>query len=215
MRALLACLLVSRTAHAGIEGKGVHVGATFMGLSSIDENAPDSQKANPDPGWLVGAFVTFRQSPTFAIQLEADVSDKRYFVEHCAPSCMNTGKISLWYFEVPGLLRLDLLPGRAKFHLDAGAELAIPLGGTRSFDAGGADLQFSELLPMNFGGVIGAGLEIPVGVGAITLDVRYKHWVLDVTGTTTSGEPTEGLGGTNKHVSSSHQIALVAGYAFP
>lgn len=213
MRCALAILLVASPAQADVDRKGVHFGGTFMFLGEIDQDSPDSQKANPDPGWILGAFVTWRRSPTFAIQLEADVSNKRFFTEHCLP-CMNTGKISLWYFEIPALLRLDLLPGRTKFYLDAGVELAIPLGGTRSFESGGDDLRLDELLP-NFGGVVGAGLELPAGVGAFTFDLRYKHWVFDVTGTTSSDEPTQGLGGTNVHVSSGHQIALVAGYAFP
>ena len=214
MRVMIASLLVASTAHAEVDSKGVHVGAAIFGVGQIDQDGdPNSQTANSNPGWLAGAFVTWRRSPTFAIQLEIDVSNKRLFTEQCQP-CMNTGSISLWYAEVPALLRLDLLPGRTKFYFGAGTEIAIPLGGTRSFDDGAEDLRLDELMP-NFGAIVGVGLEIPAGIGAITVDLRYKRWLLGVTGTLDSTEPTQGLGGTNPYVSSSHQVVLAAGYAFP
>jgi len=115
---------------------------------------------------------------------------------------------------VPFLLRLDLLPGDTKLHLDAGPTAALTLGGGMT-PTDGSFQRFDDLLPFNIGAVLGAGIEFPAGPGRITLDVRYQRWVLDLTGSLDSENPMPGFSNGSSAIGASHQVFAMVGYAFP
>lgn len=216
---VLLVILAPVAAHAEVDQKGVRTGGAVM-LASVDQ---EQSQGGPNqdsglisqPGWFVGAFVTWRRSDNFALQLEGAVVNNRLRVEVCNPSpCMTTKNISLYYLEVPFLLRLDLLPDATKFHLDLGAEAALTLGGGNT-PPGGEFERFDDLLPFNVGVVAGLGVEFDAGPGKITVDARYKRWLVPLTGSLTDEDPPSGLGTPEQDVKSSHQVVVGVGYAFP
>jgi len=204
----LLVLVIPAVAHAELEQKGLRVGSVVMAISREDmgpSGGPQQDATNAQPGWMVGTFVTFRRSDNFAIQIESGFVNKNLRTENCSSGCMTTANISLYYLEAPFLLRLDLLPGSTKFHLDLGAELALTLGGGKT-PPGGAFERFDDLSPFNFGPVGGLGLEFGAGPGKIAIDVRYKRWIAPLTAS--EGDPPI-------QSRSSHQLSIGVGYAFP
>lgn len=221
MRALGILLVISTTAHAELEQKGVRAGGVVFAMSRDGDGENQGQEAIISrPGWMVGAFVTWRRSDTFALQLETALSNKLLRTELCVSTgmsstgCMTTADISLYYLEVPLLLRLDLLPDDTKFHVDFGAELALTLGGGET-RLDGEYRRFEDLLPFNLGAVLGIGLELPLGVGKLAIDVRYKRWLVPITGSLGEGDPPPGFGTPEQDIKPSHHVMLTAGYAFP
>jgi hypothetical protein len=209
MRVLALLVLVGpAVAHAELEQKGLRIGGAVMSISGGDmgpSGGPQEDSVFPQPGGMVGTFLTFRRSDNFAIQIEAGLVNNNLRAENCSNGCMTTADITLYYLEAPFLLRLDLLPGATKFHLDLGAELALTLGGGAT-PPGGAFERFDDLSPFNFGPVGGVGLEFPAGPGKIAIDFRYKRWIAPLT--SSDGE-------ASIQSRSSHQVVIGVGYAFP
>ena len=205
-------------AHASPDAKGIRIGSGFLAPSNTDAfNNAQSTALNPQPGFEVGTYLTWRRSPTFAMQLEGLVSNKQMTSENCGMGqngCTPLAKVSLWYLELPFLFRLDLLPGDTKLHLDAGPEAVLTLGGGMT-PTDGSYQRFEDLLPFNVGAVVGAGLEFPVGPGKITFDVRYQRWLIDLTGSLDSNNPPPGFANGMSQIQPSHQLLAMVGYAFP
>jgi hypothetical protein len=212
VRGLSVILLLPAIAHAGPDEKGFRIGPNLFLVDQFEgPTATDFPGIHGQPGVSFGTFVTWRRSPNFAFQLEGTLSDKRLITENCAP-CVRVATISLWYFEVPFLLRFDPFPDWSKFHLDVGPELVLGLGGSSKDAMTGDESKVANLNPANIGGVLGAGIEVgPLGPGRITFDIRYKHWL----STLTNGQGVLEDGQSADKLKSSHQIVLQAGYAFP
>lgn len=204
-RALLALVLVVPSAWAGPDEKGARIGGTILGVKQSDEIAAVFPGVHSNGGFSFGTFVTFRATPNVALQLEGTFSDKWIATEHCNPSpCVTVADISLFYFEAPVLLRIDLLPDRTKFHFDLGGELVMSLGGS-SVDKMTGDKSQLDMTPGNLGPVVGAGVEIGAGPGRVTIDFRYKRWIIPIT-----NNDDESL-----RLKSTNQVVLEVGYAFP
>lgn len=210
MRALLWLLLVPTIAHAEVVEKGLRGGGAVMSLSR--DMGPSSQQSSAlisRPGWIVGAWATWRANDYLSLQLEASVSGKHLRTEECSNGCMTTSNISLYYFEAPVLMRIDLLPRTTKFHFDLGVDAAVGLGGGASTpDA--AFARFDDLVPVNVGPVAGLGFQIGAGPGRIAVDVRYKRWLLPITDGNSNS-----FGSNDQEIRPSHQVMATVGYAFP
>jgi len=220
MRALAIVAALSATAHAELEEKGVRAGPVVFSMTRDGGQSQGEESIISRPGWMAGAWLTWRMADNFALQLETALSDKHLRSELCTSSginstgCMTTASISIYYLEIPFLLRLDLMPAATKVHLDFGVEGAVTLGGGRT-PVGGDFQRFEDLVPINLGGVAGFGLELPVGPGKIALDLRYKRWVVPITGGLDPGDPPTAFGSPGRDIKPSHQAMLTAGYAFP
>ncbi len=219
MRCLVGVALLCSTAHADFEEKGVRAGPVVFAMSRDDNGQSTGQEAIISrPGWMVGAWMTWRKSDMFALQLETALSNKILRTELCgtgAASCMTTADISLYYLEVPFLLRLDLLPNATKFFVAVGAEGAITLGGGRTPKEGDDFERFEDLVPFNLGGVLGIGLEVPAGPGKLAFDFRYKRWFVPITRSLDEDAPPVGFSDGEQDIKPSHHVMLTAGYAFP
>lgn len=214
MRSSIVLLLLSSTAHAELDEKGVRAGPVVFAMSDKTNEGTsmsDSSSLISRPGWMVGAWLTWRKTDSFAIQLEAAVSEKRLRTETCMPICMTTADASYYYLEVPFVLRLDLLPDATKFFLALGGEAALTLGGGETAP-GGTFTRYDDLFPFNVGVVGGLGLEIPAGPGKIAFDVRYRRWAAPITKDEdmTIEDLTPG-----RKIRASHHVMLTVGYAFP
>ena len=199
MRLLVALAFVPSIAQADL-AKGAHVGANQIGI----EGDGDARGVDGPfkPALVLGMTIRKSLTPTFSLQLEGNVEQKRAVMRDCAVNpCMDVADISMWYFAVPVLLRFDLLPGATKFHLDAGPELVLSLGGGQT-DTATEDFQSFDDKLGNVGLVLGVGLEVATGPGSITFDLRYKRWFAPV------------YDGPDK-LQITHQIWVVTGYVFP
>jgi len=198
MRLLVALALVPSIAQAEL-AKGAHVGANQIGTDG--DGAASRIDGAFKPSLVLGMTIRKALTPTFSLQLEGNVEQKRAVMRDCSVTCMDVADISMWYFVVPVLLRFDLLPGATKLHLDVGPELVLSLGGGQT-DTATDDFQpFDDNLG-NVGLVVGAGLEVATGPGSITFDLRYKRWFAPV------------YDGPDK-LQITHQIWVVTGYVFP
>ena len=200
MRALavLAFVLAPALAHAEVIEKGVHGGPhLFTFRQNNDSGQPNNSSINATPGFAFGGYLALRISDLVSFQTEGQLAVAKAFEEHCSP-CMTIRELTLWFFEVPALLRFDMIPGdRTKVHIEFGPELVIAMGGRQV--APMAPEQALDLQPANLGALVGLGFEIPAGTGRITIDVRYQRF---------AGKIASGL-------ESSHQLFTMVGYAFP
>lgn len=216
--ALLA-VLAPAIAHAEFEEKGVRVGSVVFAMDDrtnegISPLPPGSSSLISNPsGWVIGGWLTWRKSDSFAVQLEADVSGKHLRTEMCIGDgqCTETARIAYYYAEVPFVLRLDLLPNATKFFIAFGGEGVLTLGGGET-PTGGTFTRYDDLFPINLGVLGGLGLEIPAGPGKIAFDLRYKRWFAPIT---TDKDMIENDPDPSRKIRASHHVMLTVGYAFP
>ena len=88
-------------------------------------------------------------------------------------------------------------------HFDLGLAPVITMGGRQTDAMSGAE-QSLDLTPINTGLVAGIGGSIGAGPGRIAIDARYQRYLFPL---------SSGDGGGD--VKSSHQVMVMAGYAFP
>lgn len=214
LAALLVLVVIAPASALGSpDAKGFKLGTNLFTVQNKDGTSGPSTSTNGTPGLTFGVSVTWRYAAAFAVQPELLFSQKNLYTESCpGGTCTNVSDIELFYLELPLLLRLDLLPGeRGKFHLDAGPEFVIVLGGGATDPMTGAYQAFDQgvrdgddLPPVNLGVVVGAGLEFGAGPGRITIDFRYKRWFIPVLPGDNDGD-----------IKSDHQLVALIGYAFP
>jgi hypothetical protein len=212
---LVVVAIIPADAYAEFEEKGVRAGPVVLAATTEDNTQAGVNQVSlvSQPGWMAGAWVTWRKADTFAIQLEAAISNKRLRSEICPMgTCMTTADLSFYFLEVPLVLRLDLLANATKFFLDLGPEAALGLGGG-STPAGGSFERDDDLIGINFGLFGGLGLEIPVGPGKIAFDLRYKRWLVPIKSVDMG--PPSSVEDPLRKITPSHQLMLTAGYAFP
>lgn len=205
---VVATLAMPAVVHAEIVAKGVRIGGGILGGDVKKHNGGTSfgNGFNGQPGFAGGTFIRNAFTPSFSLQLELDLSQKRFDEEDCTSVCMDLGTASIWYLQVPALLRFDLLPGDGtKFHLDVGPELVASLGGTRRGIDGGS--RPFNLVTGNVGIIAGVGIDVRGGPGHVTFDVRYSRWLAPIANSGVSGDDT--------NIEPSHQLYASVGYAFP
>jgi hypothetical protein len=187
------------TVHAD---KGMRAGAGLMGIDANEVDVPFV------PGLVLGAYYSTPFNRVVSFQPEVVLSQHRAVHVTCPATgdCMDDGDITLWHLEIPLLLRFDVLPGeRTRFHLDAGLEAVLTLGGSQTDRESDTTEVFTDLAPGNAGIVLGAGVELATGPGRLAFDVRYQHWFL----------PIASADDSDDDVNPEHGLMATVGYAFP
>jgi outer membrane protein with beta-barrel domain len=140
---------------------GVHAGMSISNIAHTDWDAPMRI------GIAAGGFASYSLVPWFAVRLDASFVQK------------GSGKDTSSYYVHwhTDYIEAALLAQVSWWRVHA---LIGPFVGGRI----SGDTPFNDnLTPVDFGLVAGAGLAIPLGPGAATLDVRYEHGLSSVNDT--------------------------------
>ena len=158
----------------GLTG-GIKIGINFADLTgpAIDELNQTKQKS----GLAIGGFLTIKLSDMFALQPELLYSQKG------AKRSDNWGQVTwtnyydLVYVDVPLLFKI-FIPTKSQFrpNLFIGPFLSFALSGKWEIDNGGTSevYDFHDMKNMDFGIVIGSGIDIPLGSQVkLCMDIRF------------------------------------------
>lgn len=174
--AIAAGALLGTTA-VGAQTIGLKLGASFANWNIDATNAPATDRLTSFVG---GGFVRFDMG-RFAIQPELLVDTR-------GADVTDTGELSVNYIDVPilAVVPLRLGPG-IRPYLIAGPDFAYEFA--CELNESGADLDYVEChheieaVPRkrtDIGVIGGAGLEFPVGPGALLLEGRYNWGLLNI-----------------------------------
>lgn len=139
---------------------GIRGGVNFANYSDTPDD-PDSRT-----GIMIGGYLNIGiPMAPFSIQPEVTYNQKG------AESGGST--IEVDYLEVPVLAKFSFMPGPASPHIYAGPYVGIVLNS----EVNGVD--FSDNTETDFGGIIGAGVDINAGVVNLDLGGRYGFGFVD------------------------------------
>ena len=163
---------------------GVLAGVNLASFGGEDGDDLDDGRT----GFLVGGFAVVRLSPVLAFQPEVLYAQKGAGGSISDGGGVESLEFQLSYLEAPLLLRVDVPGGGAvRPFLLAGPSIAINVGCeveatfegmTASVDCDEADAAEPETFDV--GGLIGGGLEFPLGTRSLGLGVRYTFGFTDV-----------------------------------
>jgi hypothetical protein len=146
---------------------------------------PDDTETDSRMGMALGGYVGIPVNQSFAVQPEALFTTKG--------SENESSSWKLNYIEVPVLARASFMHNAsARPSLYAGPSVGINVSSKAETDISGTTEEFDvkdETNPVDFGMVVGGGLDIPISQGknSIGLDLRYTlglNNVSDVEGST-------------------------------
>lgn len=169
---------------AGRTSFGVLAGVNVASFGGSDGDDLEDSRT----GFLVGGFAVVRLSPVFAFQPEVLYAQKGAGGSFTEEGSTASVEFQLSYLEVPLLLRLDVPGGTAaRPFLLVGPSVALNVGCEveASFDGvtGSADCDeedAAEPQSVDFGGLVGGGLEFPLGTRSLSVGVRYTYGFSDV-----------------------------------
>ncbi len=168
----------------GLVSKGLKVGINSAAMSfSVD--LPDQVNNGRSFGLALGAFGVLAVGPQTSLQVEALYTQKG--AQQTVDGADAKFVINLDYLEGVGLIRYDLADqGTTRPFIFAGGAASLNIGaeGVASgddVDDPGTD-DFSDVTSdIDIALVVGGGAELGMsGGGAITVDVRYVHGLLNV-----------------------------------
>ncbi len=127
-------------------------------------------------GYCVGGFVTYKLNDMFAVQPEVLYTMKgAKYKEEIGGEILKVW-INLTYLEIPVLAKITVPTlGVFKPTLFAGPAVAIKLSGKVKAEYEGTTIEedFENTKGIDFGFVVGAGIDLGFGVGKLALDLRY------------------------------------------
>ncbi len=178
--------LAPQASHAaGLKG-GVELGlnySTFMGSDATD--------AKSKAGFAIGGFLNVGFTDLISLQPELLYTQK-------GASDSQTTNIS--YLEIPILVKFSFLTDKkVSPNVFVGPSLAFLLAA----DTGGPDIS-SNLNGFDYGAVIGAGVNIGLGGGALIVNLRYDYGLADIAKEVAGRQPDVKNGA----------LSLMVGYQF-
>jgi hypothetical protein len=183
--------------------------ASFRGDGASYESRDQVLDPGRRTGIVVGAFVALPVGRTVAIQPEA------LYVQKGATYTAAPGAELLYqvdYLEVPLLLKLRLGSGSTRGALLAGPAAGFRLNGTVIARSPGEEESTADVSDMlrsvDWGLVLGAGVDFAAGSGALGLEARYT-WGLTDLGKEPGPGQTRGSFNPRNGV-----LSLLVGYAF-
>lgn len=191
----LAALVLFTASAPGQERTGVLTGGTVIvggqaGLNISDlsiEQAGEDLETESETGLRAGAVLGWNFSEVFGLQTGAAYSEKG---ASTVPTAGVERSVDLSYLEVPLVLNARIPTGRSpvtpRFYAGGSADLeqscdVVETEGGEEFseacDEGGLQ-GGSESTSLNL--LVGAGIDLQAGPGAITVDARYDHGITDI-----------------------------------
>ena len=193
---------------SGLSGKGFKIGlgmAKFTGsdLGSLEDfMGTETKHLSRFTG---GAFLTFSLSPMFAIQPEALISMKGAKWSEGGASLSE----KLTYLQIPILAKIMFqTPGVVKPSIYAGPTMGFLLSAKETLEGTGqydGDVDVKDSYQGNdIGLILGFGVDVGAGGGAVTFDARYEMGLSKI---------MKGGGGYTPDIKNS-QFAFLVGYSF-
>lgn len=143
---------------------GLRAGLNFANYNDLEDGDLDSRT-----GLVVGGYLNFKipMSPV-SIQPEALYSQKG------AEDGGTTIKVD--YLEVPVLAKFSFAPGPATPHVYFGPYVGFVLNSEVSGDGQSISIDNAQT---DFGGIVGGGLDINLGVTKLNAGLRYGFGLVD------------------------------------
>jgi hypothetical protein len=203
LTALLALTVTSASAF-GLSTAGIKFGLNLASLSGDESGMTLKSKM----GFAAGGFVAFNLSSEFDLQAEILFSQKGATYDFNEQDVVASYHFNFTYIEIPILLKayIPLQSAVIRPVLYAGPFLSFKAGAKTKYEitAYGESQSGEEdmigVKSTDFGGIIGAGVEIKAGTGKIGLEARYGFSFATLS--------TEG--DTTKH----RVFSLLLGYSF-
>jgi len=175
MLVVLGCLAASPSLAQKNFDFGAKLGLNSTGMfgDAVNENS------FPKQGFVGGVFVRWGLTPTMMVQAEVLYTRKG---TDCTvegiPGLIDTLAVKLDYIEVPVLFRYDFsVPMKFKPHLLIGPAVAFNVSARGTTDDGSSFYPDKFDIPntrsVDFGLVMGAGVDFSLGAGALGIDARY------------------------------------------
>jgi len=179
----------------GLIGKGFKVGLGMYKFTGDDvemdfsEILPDASTASPDSrvGFAAGGYVTIGLGPRLALQPELLYVQKgakyslSYYEGLIGDRVDADLTFKLDYLDLPVLFKyLFAGGGAAKPSLYLGPVMALKMSSNLQVEVSAPgygsnelEVEFEDVKSLDFGAVVGAGLDVAVGEGSLVFDVRY------------------------------------------
>lgn len=143
---------------------GLRAGLNFANFNDLEDGDLDSRT-----GFLVGGYLNFKipMSPV-SIQPEALYSQKG--------AEEGGATIKLDYLEVPVLAKFSFAPGPATPHVYFGPYVGFVLNSEVSGNGQSISIDNAQT---DFGGIVGGGLDINLGVTKLNAGLRYGFGLVD------------------------------------
>jgi len=127
-------------------------------------------------GFSGGAFFCYQSSDMFALQPELIYSMKGSKYEGTEMGMPFDATFTVEYLELPVLAKIILSTGETKPYLLAGPALGILLSSEGKVEMGGISIsdELEDVKSIDFGLVLGAGIDIDLGTGTLLFDARYN-----------------------------------------
>jgi len=180
MRRLLAIsMLFTLAAAPGAQAAGIAFGAK-AGLNVSNFHGDDAEGLEWMTGFAGGVFMTWSATPVFGLQPEV------LYVMNGAKDSEGDAEIKFKvdYIQVPVLARIDLpLTGTLLPVLYAGPYVALNVSSNVEACLGNfcGEVDIKDYTTSSdFGFVIGGGFDAELGVGTLSMDVRYNVGMTDI-----------------------------------
>ena len=162
---------------------GIKAGAT---LATINDRPQLADLANREniPGLAAGFFFEFSGNSLLGLRPELLFRQKGF--QYTFPDLDSLYAERFNYLDLPVVLRLHLGPRNLRLYAEGGASLGYLLNGVRTFTQEGREIEEDidtgddydasgrREVSIDFGGVLGAGLEAKIGPGRLHLGGRYN-----------------------------------------
>jgi len=200
--AAISLALVAVTATDAGAQVSVHFGA--KGGAIFSKISSDNIDGKNKTGLISGGFVEIRRG-AFSLQPEILYVARGYKLKTAALSKVgDIEKVDINYIELPVLIKYAFpATPPVRPHLFAGPAVAVEIGATSYTYNSNTDVG-SQVNNVGLNAIIGAGVDLAVGNGNLTFDIRYMH------GITETFDPDKALvedGGNNSG------FAIMAGFS--
>ncbi len=170
-----------------------------MNIANLTEDNYDNATENCRIGTAVGGFFTYSFNDRFLLQAEGLYSMKGIKLKYDDGS---KGTIKIDYLEFPVLAAMAI-PLNSIFtpRVYLGPAFSFLMSAKNVDDDGTTNIK-NSVKSIDMGLVIGGGVNIEAGPGAVTIDARYNLGLLDVDDTEDSSSAKNSV------------ISILVGYAF-
>ncbi len=157
---------------------GIMGALNFASFGGSDASGLDTRTS-----FSVGGFVRVPMSPMWSFQPELEYAGKGAK----ASGGSTTGSIDLSYVEIPLLFRVATPSTPAgRLFGEIGPSIAFKVDCTISASSGGVSASSScanagqDAKSVDYGGIVGAGYEFPMGTYGLSLGVRYNYGLAEI-----------------------------------
>ncbi len=155
---LLALSIQSAYAQFGIRA-GINFATFNNAIDDLDSRT----------GLLIGAYYDIN-IPVIPLSIQPEVTYNQ------KGAAEGGAEVQVDYIEVPVLAKLSFAPGPVSPHIYAGPYVGFVLDSKVSSNGVSLDVDNAET---DFGGIVGAGIDINAGVTSINLGARYGFGLID------------------------------------